>query len=303
MVRRAAFCVVLSTLVASPLAGRQDKPTFSARSELVVLHVTVEDRKGTYIGGLSQEAFTVLDDGKPQEVQFFSAADTPASVGLIIDNSTSMTNKRDMVVAAAMGFTERSNPEDEMFVLVFNEQVTEIWQPRVIGLSNMVSLRATLLGGIAARGKTALYDALTLGLDRLSRGKHARQVLVVLSDGGDNASTATIEDALARMRGADAAIFTVMLKDPVTTDGNPKLLKRLAAETGGEAFEPDRLDELPDTLEHIARDIRSAYTIGFAPAASLDESALRKLRVSVRTREGRTFNARTRGGYVTRPAS
>jgi Ca-activated chloride channel homolog len=303
MMRCAAFCLALSAFFVSPLAGRQDKPIFSARSELIVLHVTVEDRKGTFISGLPQEAFTVLDDGKPQEVQFFSAADMPATVGLIIDNSTSMSNKREMVVAAALGFTELSNPEDEMFVLAFNEHVTEIWQPRVIGLSNMVSLRATLLGGVAARGKTAFYDALTSGLDRLSRGKHARQVLVVLSDGGDNASTATLEDALVRMRSADAAIFTVMLKDPIDNEGNPKLLKRLAAETGGEAFEPDRFEDLPETLEHIARDIRSAYTIGFAPAVSLDEHASRKLRVSVRTREGRTFNARTRGGYVTRPAS
>jgi Ca-activated chloride channel homolog len=302
MRRFAVFCAV-GMLLIRPSIDAQEKPTFSASSELVVLHVTVEDRKGTYISGLPQDAFRILDDGKPQEVQFFSAADTPATIGMLIDNSTSMTDKREMVVAAAIGFTRLSNPEDELFVLTFNENVSEIWQPRVIGASNMASLRATLLGGIGARGKTALYDALTAGLDRLRHGKHTRQVLVVFSDGGDNASAATVEQALDGIRSADASIFTVMLKDPVDREGDPKLLKRLAVETGGEAFEPDRLEDLPETLEHIARDIRSAYTIGFAPATSIGARQLRKLRVDVRTKEGRTFRARTRGGYVSREAS
>jgi Ca-activated chloride channel family protein len=278
-------------------ATPQEKPTFSARSELVVLHVTVEDRKGTYISGLAQDAFTVLEDDKPQTVQFFSAADTPATIGLLVDNSTSMMNRREMAVAAAVGFTEQSNPEDEVFVLAFNENVSEIWKPRVIGLTNMVAMRAVLLGGIAARGKTALYDAIVGGLDRLERGKHTRQVLVLISDGGDNASATTLNDVLARTRASEAAIFTVMLKDPVAREGNPRLLKRLASETGGEAFEPDAMKDVPETLEHIARDIRSAYTIGFVPASPQGDRALRKLRVDVRT-QGRTLKARTRGGYV-----
>jgi Ca-activated chloride channel family protein len=293
---------LLLSLQLSPPTTAQEKPTFSARAELVVLHVTVEDRKGTYVSGLAQEAFTVLEDGRPQQVQFFSAADTPASIGLLVDNSTSMMNKREMVVGAAVGFTQVSNPEDEVFVLAFNENVAEIWKPRVIGASNMVSMRATLLGGIAAHGKTALYDAIARGLDGLNQGKHTRQVLVVISDGSDNASTMTLDEVIARTRASEAAIFTVMLKDPIDREGNPKLLKRLANETGGEAFEPDRLDDIPETLKHIARDIRSAYTIGFVPSSAAGDRALRKLRVDVRT-QGRTLKARTRGGYVIKERS
>jgi VWFA-related protein len=291
-------CIAASVAIALSLkATAQEKPTFSTRSELVVLHVTVEDRRGTYISGLRQESFTVLEDDKPQHLQFFSAADTPASIGLLVDNSTSMMNRREMAVAAAIGFTEQSNPEDEIFVLGFNEDVAEIAPPRVIGLTNMVSLRALLTGGLFARGKTALYDAIVGGLDRLERGKHSRQVLVLISDGGDNASAATLDDVLARTRGSEAAIFTVMLKDPVSREGNPRLLKRLAAETGGEAFEPRDMDDVPETLEHIARDIRSAYTIGFVPASEIANRALRKLSVVVRTPAG-TLKARSRGGYV-----
>jgi VWFA-related protein len=211
-------------------------------------------------------------------------------------------NRREMAVAAAIGFTQQSNPEDEIFVLAFNEEVSQIWQPRVIGLSNLASMRAVLLGGIFARGKTALYDAIARGLDGLARGKHTRQVLVLISDGGDNASTTTLDEVLSRTRSSEAAIFTVMLKDPVLREGNPKLLRRLATETGGEAFEPDDMDDVPETLEHIARDIRSAYTIGFVPSSADGDRALRKLRVDVRT-QGRTFKARTRGGYVIKERS
>jgi VWFA-related protein len=236
-------------------------------------------------------------------VQFFSASDTPATIGLLVDNSTSMMNRREMVVAAAVGFTETSNAEDELFVLAFNEDVIEIWKPQIIGESNLTSMRATLLGGLAARGMTALYDAVLVGLQRIATGKHTRQVLVVISDGSDNASRTTLEHMLDRTQASEAAIFTVMLKDPVSREGNPRLLRRLATESGGEAFEPNRLDDVPETLKHIARDIRSAYTIGFVPETSVGGRQLRTLKVNVRTREGRTLTARTRGGYVSRERS
>jgi VWFA-related protein len=294
---------LLLLLLAWPPARAQDRPTFSTRAELVVLHAVVEDRNGTYVSGLPKEAFTVLENGRPQEVQFFSAADTPATIGLIIDNSTSMMDRREMVVAAALGFTEMSNVEDELFVLAFNERVSEVWKPRIIGLTDFNAMRATLLNGISARGMTALYDAVTIGLQRLARGTHARQVLVVLSDGTDNASTTPLEQMLERLRASDAAVFSVILNDPVAREGNPGLMRRMARESGGEAFEPRKISDLPATLQHIARDIRSAYTIGFVPDSSISEPQLRKLEVKVRTKEGRTFTARTRRGYIARGPS
>lgn len=253
------------------------------------------------MSGLSEDAFTVLEDGRPQRLQFFSAADTPATIGLLVDNSTSMMNKRELVIAAAVGFTKVSNPEDEVFVLAFNENVSQVWAPRVIKESNLISMRAVLLGNIAARGKTALYDAIAEGFVRLEKGRHTRQVLVIVSDGGDNASATALEDVVARTRSGEAAIFSVALRDAVDREGNPKFLKRLATDTGGESFEPDDLEDVPRTLEHIARDIRSAYTIGYEPQKSDGGRALRKLKVTVRTKDGKTLNARTRGGYMARP--
>jgi len=126
---------------------------------------------------------------------------------------------------------------------------------------------------------------------------------VVVSDGSDNASALTLDHVLGNVRAADAAIFTVMLRDPVSNDGNPKLLRRLATETGGEAFSPRQISDVPEALEHIARDIRSAYTIGFAPPAAATDRQLRKLRVTVRAKDGRELEARARAGYLSRVGS
>lgn len=276
----------------------QERPTFSTQSELVVVHVTVKDRRGALVTNLTQDAFAVIDDGQPQEIRFFAPADTPASIGLIIDNSTSMMSKREMAVAAAMAFTENSNPEDEIFVLAFNEDVSEVISRRVIKESNMASMRAMLKGGMFARGMTALYDGITRGLDGLNGGRHTRQVLVVISDGGDNASTTTFETVAARTQSADATIFAVALKDPISPHDNPGVLKRLADATGGESFEPQHISDVPETLEHIARDIRAAYTLGYAPTNPTRDGKLRKLRVVVKSPDGKPLKVRTRTGYI-----
>jgi Ca-activated chloride channel family protein len=299
---RFLICVCVVTLTAREPV--QERPTFSAQSELVVMHVSVKDSRGALVQGLPQDAFSVIEDGQPQAVTFFSPADAPATVGLLIDNSTSMIPRREMVIGSALAFTQHSNPDDEVFVLAFNENVEEIWPHKVIRDTNMVSLRAVLTGGISARGKTALYDALARGLEGLGQGRHTRQVLVVLSDGSDNASAGTLDAVLNKMQAADAAIFTVALRDPTDyRDGDPKLLRRIAVSTGGEAFEPRQTREIPEVLEHIARDIRAAYTIGYAPANPNRDGKLRKLRVVVRSPDGRPLTIRSRTGYLAATSS
>jgi Ca-activated chloride channel homolog len=240
----------------------------------------------------------VYEDNRPQQVSFFSSADSPASIGLLIDNSTSMISKRERVVAAAVQFAELSNPEDEVFVLAFNEDVREAWAPRVLQESDISVLRATLLNRVSARGKTALYDAVVAGFERLSRGKHARQVLVIISDGSDNASRTTLDEMLAHTRASSAMVYSVALTDTVDFDANPKLLKRISTSTGGEAFTPKRIDDVPEALEHIARDIRATYTLGFVPTNQTRDGTVRKLRVSARHSDGRVLKVKTRGGYL-----
>jgi len=288
----------LLVLTWSIAVAGQERPTFTARTDLVVVHATVEDRRGAAVPNLDRDSFLVYEDNRPQTISFFSSADAPASIGLLIDNSTSMATKRERVIASAVRFAELSNPADEIFVLLFNEHVHEAWAPRVIDESDISDLQGTLRSQIAARGQTALYDAIVAGLERLTRAKHSRQVLVIVSDGSDNASHTDLADVMSRVQQSTAMIYAVGLNDPVDRDGNPKLLKRLATLTGGEVFSPDKADEVPAALDHIARDIRATYTIGFVPTNQIQDGALRKLRVVARHPDGRQLKVQTRTGYA-----
>jgi Ca-activated chloride channel family protein len=289
---------LLAVALASTALVAQDQPTYRAHADMVVVHALVEDGRGAAVGDLSRDNFLVYEDNYPQQLSVFSAADAPATIGLLIDNSTSMAPKREMVVTAAVQFAELSNPQDEIFVLAFNETVREAWEPRVIEESDISILRATLLDRISARGKTALYDAVDHALNRFSGARHTRQVMVVISDGSDNASQSSRAAMLARLQASHAMVYTVVMRDPLDRDGNPGLLQRLSRETGGESFTPKRIADVPEALEHIARDIRATYTLGYVPTNQARDGTLRKLRVVASHPDGRKLKVQTRGGYV-----
>jgi VWFA-related protein len=291
--------VAFSALLTSS-APAQERPTFKASSELVVLHVSVRDRGGRYITGLEKDAFTVIDDGKPQTLEMFSAQEVPATVGFLIDNSNSMRPNREHVIASSVAFAKSSYPKDEIFVLTFNETVRRAWGPSIVEDLDPAAFASTMDTAIVARGMTAIYDGILAGLDRLQRAKHTRQVLIVVSDGDDNASTATMEEAVTKVRHSDATVYSVFVRDRLIKGGNRGLMKRLARETGGEIYEPRNVDDVPEAFEKISRDIRSAYTLAYIPTASgasADERRRRTVRVYVRAGNGRVINVRTRDGY------
>ena len=277
----------------------QDRPTFRTNSELVVLHVSVRDGGGRYVTGLAKDAFTVIDDAKPQTIEMFSAEEVPATVGFLIDNSNSMRPSRERVVASAVAFARHSHPEDEIFTLSFNEAVQEVWRPTLVADLNPAEFASAMSTAIVARGMTAIYDGIMSGLSRLERARHTRQVLIVVSDGGDNASKAKLEETVTRVHDSDATIYTVALIDPLIKDGNPKLLRRLARLTGGEAYQPRRVADVPEAFERISRDIRNAYTLAYVPTKSgIDVSRRRRsVKVYVRSQDGRVLSVRTRDGY------
>jgi len=288
---------------AQMVAPTGQQPVFKAESRLVVLHVSVRDRGGRYVAGLTKDAFTVIDDGQPQSLEMFSADAVPASIGLLIDNSNSMAPSRERVIAATSAFARNSHPQDEVFVLTFNEHVREAWAPAIIADTRPQQFAEAVAGAITARGMTALYDGVAEGLRRVKQGAHTRQVLILLSDGGDNASKTSQQDIIRDSRRSDAVIYTVGLTDPLMGDGNPGLLRRLARETGGESYRPRTTDKVPETLERIARDIRSAYTLAYAPTAGLGKDDRRRtVRVYVRSPDGRGLRVRVRDGYYAEPA-
>ena len=272
-------------------------PIFSSGAELVVVHVTVKDRRGAYATGLSREAFRIIEDGTPQRIDFFTGEDSPVTVGFLVDSSGSMRDGRERVIAAASAFAEASNANDEIFALAFNEHVRAALLPSMPFTSDANVFRVALSGAMGAHGRTAMYDAISNGLSYVARGHHPRRVLVVVGDGGDNASTTTFEQVLMKAQASNAAIYTVGIIDPLERDANPGLLKRLARATGGESFFPRRVNDVDSVLQEIARDIRNSYTLGYVSSNSARDGQFRRLRVVVTDTARRSLVVRARDGY------
>jgi Ca-activated chloride channel homolog len=288
---------MLVSLPSSALVA-QDRPVFSSESDLVVIHATIKDRDGAYVTGLTRDAFAILEDGRPQNAQLFTHEDAPVTVGLLIDSSGSMQPNRERVIAAAAAFAEASHPSDEIFALAFNDSVRAALPPTAPFTSDVATLQGALTNTIRAYGRTALFDAIEAGLAYLGRGRHERRVLVIVSDGGDNASRTTFGEVVSKTQTSNAVIYTVALVDPVERDTNPGLLRRIAQANGGEAFAPRNADDITEVLRHIARDIRHTYTLGYVSTNSARDGAFRKIRLIVQSPDRRRLIVRTRSGYL-----
>ena len=272
-----------------------EAPVLSVKTDLVTLAVTVVDRDGTFVAGLQREHFTVYDNGEPRPIEFFTTEDLPATIGLVIDSSGSMRGGREQVTAAAMAFAGLSHPLDEMFTINFNERVWPGLPPGLAFTADRDQLQAALAHA-PAQGMSAVYDAVDLALAHLERGTRDRKALIIVSDGGDNASAHRVDDVLEEARRSMATIYAVRLYDPDDHDARPGVLKRLAQATGGEAFTPHAASDTVRAFVQIARELRSGYTIAIQPPDSLDHG-FRSIRVDVDAGDGRRLVARTRAGY------
>ena len=271
---------------------------FSARSDLVVLNVAVTNDKGGFISGLPADAFRVLEEGQPQKVSFFAEQDAPATIGLLIDASGSMMETRARIIAAITEFAKASHPDDEFLPLVFNEQVSTVLPAPARFTSDPIELREALTRSLSTRGRTAFHDALVEALDGVSQGGHERKALVILSDGGDNASRLTFDQALERVQASNVVIYSIAIVDPLALDRNPKALRRLAEGTGGLMFQPESAADVSRVFQAIAHDIRSRYTLAYAPPDSAVAGHLRRVHVSVEARGRSGLRVRTRTAYL-----
>jgi VWFA-related protein len=296
------LALLLGVLVAGGSAKQQrsEPPMLSISTDLVSLNVTVVDLGGALVSGLRQEHFTVYDNGERQTIQFFASEDIPATIGLLIDSSGSMRGRRDQVATAVASFTSMSHPADEFFTLNFNEWV---WPglPPDLPFTDDVDQLHSALATAQAQGMTALYDAVSRGLTHLRRGTRDRRVLVVVSDGGDNASVHTLDNVVQSARLSDAAIYSLTFFDPDNRDGRPQVLKALARDTGGRAFVAKNVSDVTRSLAQIALEIRSGYTIGFVPSDT-SRGGFRSIRVVVDAGNHRQLIARTRAGYYAGPS-
>ena len=278
----------------------EEQQVFKAGAELVVLHVNVFDGRSDAVPNLPRNAFTIYEDGNPQDIAFFEAGDVPVTVGLVIDNSTSMLTERDLVVAGTRAFADSSHPEDQMFAIVFNERV-RLGLPKSIEFTtNRLQLIASL-ARFTPGGKTALYDAVIAGLEQLDKGAYQKHVLLVLSDGGDNASEHTEKEMLQRVEASSALIYTIVDPDVFTPgEGDRGVLRRLAKLSGGLAYFPKSERAVVENFMEMADNIRRGYSIGYAPGsnASHEHDRPHRLKVTVRMPGRSDLSVRVRNGYA-----
>ena len=273
---------------------------FVIRSDvrLVLLDVSVRDRDGGFITGLAQDHFHVYENNVPQKISVFASNELPVTLGVLVDQSRSMTPKQAEVIAAAGALIDQSNPQDEMFVLHFNDFVDRGLRGPELFSGNREILRAALRRG-TPQGRTALYDAVAEGLTTLGQGRRDKKALVLISDGGDNASTHGRSDVIGKLERSLATVYAVGIFSPDDPDNHPGLLRQLARISGGEAYFPAALEDLDEICRGIAKDIRTRYTVGYVPPAS--GSAVRRIKVqlTVPGRSGLRVRSRTVYRYDT----
>jgi Ca-activated chloride channel homolog len=270
-------------------------PTISVKTNLVVLPVSITDANGNVVLGLNEQDFRVYENGRLQKLTFFRQGDTPVTVGLIVDHSRSMAGKLTEVAAAVSSFAHSSNPQDEMFVVDFNDDVSV----ELLGgkpFTNDPDELAKAIFSVHARGRTALYDAVSEGLLHLKLGHSVRKALIIVSDGGDNASQEKFSHLLALSQQSQVLIYSIALIDE-DGDVNPGVLRRLSKATGGIAYFPDATHTVTTISAQIARDLREQYTLGFAPENANNLHAIRKIEVKVASPGKEKIHVRTRSGY------
>ena len=296
------FVVIGSTSLAraqepSPPQSRiGDDYTVRVDVDMVVLHATAQDGRNILVSGLDKNNFQVYEDGVLQPIKVFSHEDIPVTVGLVVDNSGSMGPKRRDVVAAALAFARSSNPQDQMFVINFNERVS-FGLPGNIAFTDQVGQLQVALSRVAADGETALYDAIAVALEHLKKGDRDKKVLIVVSDGGDNASKHKLAEIVSMVGQPDAIIYTIGIFDDQDADRNPSVLKRLSKDTGGESFLPESLKDVAPICEQIAREIRNQYTIAYIPTNRERDGSYRRVQVKASAPGRGRLSIRTRAGY------
>lgn len=286
---------VSKLLHGSPSPSEDSGYTIRSEVRLVLLDVSVKDSQGSLVPGLPKESFRVIENGRTQPITIFDNRDIPVAVGILVDESRSMTPKRHAVLTAAELFIQESNPQDQIFVLNFSDTVERGLPKGELFSDNLDELRAALDRG-KPKGKTALNDAVVMGVDQLEQGKREKKTLIVISDGGDNASEHTQRQMLEAVEGSVATIYTIGLFDEDDADRNPAILKRLAAVSGGEAYFPEDSAGMIPICRRIAKEIRSRYTLGYVPAPE-NGKGLRRVEVRVSAPKGGRLHARHRTSY------
>jgi Ca-activated chloride channel family protein len=296
----ALVALAIVPLSAQPKVSQPEdqQTTFRADTRLVVLHATVVDKSGKFITNLQQSAFHVFENNVEQPIKKVLREDVPVSMGLIVDNSGSMRTKRARVEASAMALVKASNPQDEVFIVNFNDEAF-LDQP----FTNDSKELERGLSKIDSRGGTAMRDAIRMSIDYLKEnGKKDKKVLVVVTDGDDNNSSGTLENLVKASQQSEVLIYTVGLlaeEEKREAKRATRALNAIAEATGGKSYYPKELKEVEGICQQVARDIRSQYIIQYSPKILALDGSFRTIRVVANGPNHPVV--RTRSGYYATP--
>src|SRR5580658_4942191 len=275
-----------------------EDPVFRADARLVILPVSVADKSGKLVTDLPQKSFKVFENGVEQPIKIFKREDVPVSLGIIIDNSGSMKEKRQKVEVASLDLVKASNPQDEVFIVNFND---DPWLD--VPFTNDIKRLEDGIAKIDSRGGTAMRDAISVSLDYLKKeGKRQKKALLVITDGNDNASGISLEKLVNRAEQDEVVIYAIGLLDE-EEHREARIAKRaldaLTHESGGLSFYPKSVAEVDQLTLQVAHEIRNQYTIAYSPTVQAMDGSFRQIKVTVNG--GSRASVRTRSGYYATP--
>jgi Ca-activated chloride channel family protein len=293
--------VFAQTPQATPPLSRDDE--LKIKTDLVTLTLTVTDIYGRYVSGLTKDAFTIFDNNEEQEITFFSDTDAPVSIGILFDVSSSMSTEKIMKARNALErFINTSHPSDEYFLIAFNQRAQLLMDKTRDG--DAVLRKLTL---VEPRGNTALYDAVYLGVERVTRGAHQKKAMLIISDGQDNSSRYNFGEVRRMLKESDVVIYAVGILDgsdssSITGMQGQSFLDELTTVTGGKSFYPQTNVEMDEIFERIALELRHQYSIGYTPKGFAPDGKYHKVKVKVKPPRGLPrLTVRSREGYYATP--
>jgi len=284
-------------LFIAPVVGAQDSPfKLNVNVDLTEVHVNVTDDADRPIGNLKKENFRVFEDRSEQKITIFRHEDLPLSLGLVIDNSRSIEPRKERLDAAALSFVRRSNPQDETFVVHFDDTARLDRD-----FTDSIPELEQTLASVKPYGQTAIFDALILAADQMDSAKHTKKAILLITDGVDNSSKNTLSDAINRLKRSRIAVYTVGLLSMSGGQKAEDALLHIAEASGGRAFFPNNVEEARMYMERVARDLREQYTLGYFSSNQSHNGAWRSVRVDVIPPAGTSakmkLNANYRRGY------
>ncbi len=276
--------------------ARNDSGVFVFKKDVeeVVLHATVVDDKQRFVTGLNRNDFQVYENGQPQQITSFRRRDVPVAVGIIIDNSGSMRDKRPAVNQAAINFVKASNSDDQVFIVNFND---EYYLDQ--DFTNKIPSLREALERIESRGGTALYDAVVASADHMKKNARLdKKVLLVVTDGEDNASRESLEQAIRRLQQENGpTVYTIGILGEERAKRARRALTAMSEQTGGVSFFPKDLSEVDSITQQVAHDIRNQYIIGYKPSTPKTVAGYRTIKVEAKAPGYKRLQVRTRTGY------